>query len=66
MGKLENRLAGNDAGKTPGGTKRRKRGKAAEAAITGASTPVVAGVIAAKLEDSSDGDYITPEQMSSL
>ena len=66
VGKLENRLAGNDAGKTPGGKKRRKRGKAAEAAITGASTPVAAGVIAAKLEDSSDGDYITPEQMSSL
>ncbi len=64
VGKLESRLAGNDAGKMPGGKKGRKREKAAAAAV-GASAPAAAGVIAQKLEDT-DGDYITPEQMSSL
>ena len=78
VGKLENRLAGNDTGKTAD-KKKRKRAKGAAAGsavgvdaanagaagVVGASAAVAPGVIAGKL-DESDGGYITPEQMSSL
>lgn len=67
VGKLENRLAGNDTGKAAG-KKKRKHAKGALAGTAGAagsSAAVAPGVIAGKLDDS-DGGYITPEQMSSL
>lgn len=68
VGKLEARLAGNDSGR-PTKKGKRKKGVVATDGDEGASANAAANVSAVenpKLADARDGDYITPEKMSSL
>ena len=56
---LEAKLAGSDSGASGGG-KRKKRSK------KGAPAPALNEADALRRPDAMDGDFITPEQMSSL
>ena len=59
VGMLEAKLAGSDSGASGGG-KRKKRSK------KGAPAPALNEADALRRPDAMDGDFITPEQMSSL